>query len=59
MPVDLAASHDRLYLGRILGSPLAKKNQRLSQGSPESREGILDPRGNLSEIGAIDDPVRL
>src|SRR6202048_862705 len=56
---DLAACHDRLNLARILGSPLAKRSQRLSQGSSERREGIFDLRGYLSEIDTIDDPVRL
>src|SRR6266404_9384650 len=56
---DFAAYHDRFDISRILGSPLAKRSQRLSQGSPESREGIFDLRGYLSEIDTIDDPVRL
>src|ERR1700675_3696665 len=56
---NFAACHDRLNAARIPGSPLAKGSQRPSQGSPESREGIFDLRGYLSEIATIDDPVRL
>src|SRR6266481_3587526 len=56
---NFAACHDSLNVARMLGSPLAKRSQRPSQGSPESREGIFDLRGYLSEIDTIDDPVRL
>lgn len=56
---DLAAYHDRLNLARMPRSPLAKRSQRLSQGSSEIREGIFDLRGYLSEIDTIDYPVRL
>ena len=59
MLASFAACHDRLNVARILGSPLAKRSQRLSQGFPKSREGIFDLRGYLSEIDTIDYPVRL
>src|ERR1700716_314643 len=49
----------RLNVARIFGSPLAERSQRLSQGSPKSRDGIFDLRGYLSEIDATDYPVRL
>src|SRR6202022_689089 len=59
MLASIAACHNRFDFPRIPDSPLAERSQRLSQGSPESREGILDLRGYLSEIDTIDDPVRL
>ena len=58
MFANFAACHDRLNVARMLGSPLAKRSQRPSQGPPESREGIFDLRGYLSEIDTIDYPVR-
>jgi hypothetical protein len=59
MLASFAECHDRFNTPRILGSPFAKRSQRLSQGSPESREGIFDLRGYLAEIDTIDDSVRL
>ena len=59
MLASLAACHDRFNTARIPGSPLAKRSQCLSQGPPESCEGIFDLRGYLSEIDTIDNPVRL
>jgi imidazolonepropionase-like amidohydrolase len=50
---DLAACHNRLDVLRILGSPFAKRSQRLSQGSPKGRERIFDFRGNLPVIETI------
>ena len=56
---SFAACQNRFNIPRILGSPFAKRSQRLSQGSAESRERIFDLRGYLSEIDTIDYPVRL
>src|ERR1700676_3118374 len=56
---NFAPRHDRLNAARIPGSPLAKGSQRPPQGSSETREGIFDLRGYLSEIDTIDNPVRL
>src|SRR3954451_14409375 len=54
-----SACCDGLDVVRMLVSPRAKRSQRLSQGSPESREGIFDLRRDLPEIDSIGDPVRL
>src|ERR1700730_17259726 len=54
---NFAACRHRLYAARMLGPPLAKIRERLSQGSPERCEAIFGLREYLSEIDTIDYPV--